>query len=74
MKKIDIKSWSKTFNKRLKSYKPLTKDEKIKYLEDEILALYERKNPTKTFIGGIVIGFILGLFAGAVFISNVMLN
>lgn len=33
-----------------------------------------KKNANLTFIGGLVIGFILGLFAGAVFISNVMLN
>lgn len=33
-----------------------------------------RKNPTKTFIGGLVIGFILGLFASAVFIDVIILK
>ena len=33
-----------------------------------------RKNTTHTFIGGGLLGYLLGLFTAAVFISNVMLK
>ena len=34
----------------------------------------KRKNPTKTFIGGVVIGIFIGLFISAVFIDVTMLQ
>ncbi len=36
--------------------------------------ILKRKNPTKTFIGGLVIGIFIGLFISAVFIHLTLFN
>lgn len=44
-----------------------------KYYVDEYGNILYQKDPIKTFIGGLVIGLFLGLFAAAVYISIVIL-
>lgn len=57
-------------NKRMKNINLIAKGITPKELRKK----YSSKNPTKTFIGGLVIGTIIGLAISAVFIDIVILK